>query len=281
MRSIFETLLQLLLVLAAFVLSCLISLGTTYDLSQISTVGFWLESASSAVIMLITYNLVYSMDQNNRARNVKSRYYLAFQTNKIRMNRIHSEKLYDELDRAIKEENKERYINKCNSLIHNITARIAYDDLMNCEDSKAVNILADKYLLNDKQKKKLQRLYLHIRSGKIKIKEVVAERLLQDKELTNIEIDLLDYSEKSVEIKRNVKKIISFVIITMFFSIIDPGLGTVPFWKAFVKNITMFSSSSVSGFISSRGKTNFKTRIYENRNAFFERRLGLSDKFEF
>lgn len=279
MKSIFETILQVFLGIAAFVVSLLITLGISSDFSRISTAAYWIEVAAGAGLMLVIYNLIYIMDQSNRAKNTHSRYYVAFQTNRLRMNFIHENKLYDKLDQAVKDENEERYIKKCTKLIHRITSRTSYADIKGCNGLEELAALGSRLLLKKRAKKRLERLYTRISSGKVKIKEIKTENLLRDKEITLAEPEQLDYSDTALETKRNIQKVVSFVLFSVISAVFTFSLTSIPFWQAFVKNVTMFFGAAISGFASSRGKTNFKTNIYENRNTFFERRLGITDKF--
>ena len=280
MRNVFETILQVFLGIAAFVVSLLITLGISSDFTRVSTAAYWIEVAAGAGLMLVIYNMIYIMDQNNRARNTRSRYYVAFQTNRLRMNFIQENKLYEQLEQAVKDENEERYIKKCTKLIHRITSRTSYEDIKNCNGIEEVNNLSEKLLLKKRGKKKLARLYTKITSGKIKIKEIKTDNLLRDKEITSTEPEQLDYSDAALETKRNIQKVLSFILFSVISAVFTFSLTSVPFWQAFVKNVTMFFGAAISGFASSRGKTNFKTSIYENRNTFFERRLGITEKFE-
>ena len=280
MRNVFETILQVFLGIAAFVVSLLITLGISSDFTRVSTAAYWIEVAAGAGLMLVIYNMIYIMDQNNRARNTRSRYYVAFQTNRLRMNFIQENKLYEQLEQAVKDENEERYIKKCTKLIHRITSRTSYEDIKNCNGIEEVNNLSEKLLLKKRGKKKLVRLYTKITSGKIKIKEIKTDNLLRDKEITSTEPEQLDYSDAALETKRNIQKVLSFILFSVISAVFTFSLTSVPFWQAFVKNVTMFFGAAISGFASSRGKTNFKTSIYENRNTFFERRLGITEKFE-
>lgn len=280
MRNVFETILQVFLGIAAFVVSLLITLGISSDFTRVSTAAYWIEVAAGAGLMLVIYNMIYIMDQNNRARNNRSRYYVAFQTNRLRMNFIQENKLYEQLEQAVKDENEERYIKKCTKLIHRITSRTSYEDIKNCNGIEEVNKLSEKLLLKKRGKKKLARLYTKITSGKIKIKEIKTDNLLRDKEITSTEPEQLDYSDAALETKRNIQKVLSFILFSVISAVFTFSLTSVPFWQAFVKNVTMFFGAAISGFASSRGKTNFKTSIYENRNTFFERRLGITEKFE-
>lgn len=279
MKNIFETILQLVFCIAAFILSLLITLGVTVDFTRISSGAYWIEVAAGAVLMLVIYNLIYIMDQKNRAKDTKSRYYVAFQTNRLRMNKIHSEKLYDKLEEAVREENEQRYASKCTKLIHRATTRLCYDDLKALDGLEALEEKADKFLLPKKAKKRLRRIYKRICGGKVKIKQVNIDGLLKDKEITLVEPDLLDYSDTEMEGWRNVKKVLMFVFTSVASAVFSFAFNSLPFWQAFIKNVTLFFGAAVSGFSSSRAKTNFKTSIYENRNTFFERRLGITDKF--
>lgn len=91
--------------------------------------------------------------------------------------------------------------------------------------------------------------------------------------------EMLDYSDKQYETKRNIFKIVSFIGTSVIMSVISFVFTYMNFWQAFLTNTVLFFGSAISGFYSSIAKTNFKTNIYENRNTFFERRLGITDKY--
>ena len=125
------------------------------------------------------------------------------------------------------------------------------------------------------------KVFIKIKKGKIKIQELQADALLQDKELgKSNDFTILDYSDSAYERKRNIVKILSFIITSVITSVVSFTFTSMSFWQAFLTNLVLFFGSAMSGFTSSYTKTNFKTQIYENRNTFFEKRLGLSDRFE-
>ena len=280
MKSIIQTLVQLAFCIVAFIFTFLVTLGIRADFSILKTAEYWIQVSNNTVLMIFVYNIVFFIDQKNRTSNKGSRFFIAFQTVKLRTEIINKNKMYDKLKEAVKAENEERYRNACNDILRKHTVRFEYNDIINIDENEFIPFL-DKYLIRGKQAKKLLKVFIKIKKGKIKIQELQADALLQDKELgKSNDFTILDYSDSAYERKRNIVKILSFIITSVITSVVSFTFTSMSFWQAFLTNLVLFFGSAMSGFTSSYTKTNFKTQIYENRNTFFEKRLGLSDRFE-
>lgn len=280
MKTVVEVVCQLILCIIAFILSILITLGIRADFNVLKTLEYWIQVASGAFLMIVVYNMIYILDQRAKAKDTKSRFYLALQTNKIRTNIIKEQKLYKEFEKAVEEENKERYKEACNEKIQKLTTRFSYDEIINLEEKEFENF-ASGFLIRDKKLKSLKKLFVKVKTGKIKYKIVKANPLLKDKELQkNDDGSKLDYNGAWYEIKRNVFKIFTFICINIAFAVITLLYTSIGILQAILTNATIFLTSLVSGFFSSYMKTALKTSVYENRNDFFERRLGITEKFE-
>ena len=279
MKSILQTVVQFAFCIVMFIFTFLVTLGIRADFSILKTTEYWIQVSISTVLMIFVYNMIYVIDQRNRSANKQSRFYIAFQTVKIRTELISRNNLYGKLEQAVKEENADRYRNACNAKLHKLTSRFGYDEIVSLSEEEFAPFL-EKFLIRGRSAKRLFKLFGKIKEGKIKIKTLQAEPLLKDKELgkTNSP-ETLDYSDSRYETKRNVFKIASFIATSVIMSVISFVFTYMNFWQALLTNTVLFFGSAISGFYSSVAKTNFKTAVYENRNAFFERRLGLSDKF--
>lgn len=279
MKSVLQTIVQFSFCIVMFIFTFLVTLGIRADFSILETTEYWIQVAISTVLMIFVYNMIYIMDQRNRSANKNSRFYIAFQTVKLRTNFISANRLYEKLEEAVKTENSDRYKNACNVKLQKYTARFSYDDIIDLKEEEFKPFL-EKYLIRGKSLKRLSKLFNKIQEGKIKIRVLRAESLMQDKELgKSNNPEILDYSDKQYETKRNIFKITSFIGTSIIMSVISFVFTYMNFWQALLTNTVLFFGSAISGFYSSIAKTNFKTSIYENRNAFFERRLGITDKF--
>lgn len=279
MKSVLQTIVQFAFCIVMFVFTFLVTLGIRADFSILETTEYWIQVAISTVLMIFVYNMIYIMDQKNRSANKNSRFFIAFQTVKIRTDFISSNHLYEKLEQAVKDENASRYKNACNVKLQKLTSRFGYDEIIGLNEEEFLPFL-EKYLIRKKSAKRLCKLFKKIKEGKIKIRSLQAENLMQDKELGKANNpEILDYSDKQYEAKRNIFKIASFIGTSIIMSVISFVFTYMNFWQALLTNAVLFFGSAISGFYSSVAKTNFKTSVYENRNAFFERRLGITEKF--
>ncbi len=279
MKNILETILQFVFCIVMFVFTFLVTLGIRADFSILETTEYWIQVSISTVLMIFVYNMIYIIDQRNRSANKNSRFYIAFQTVKLRTDQISKNHLYEKLEQAVQDENEARYKNACNAKLQKLTSRFGYDEIIGLNEEEFMPFL-EKYLIREKSTKRFCKLFKKIKEGKIKIRTLQAENLMQDKELGKANSpEMLDYSDKQYETKRNIFKIVSFIGTSVIMSVISFVFTYMNFWQAFLTNTVLFFGSAISGFYSSIAKTNFKTNIYENRNTFFERRLGITDKF--
>jgi len=130
MKNIFETLTQLLFILMGFIVIVLLYLGITLDFTQIKTIAFWVKVSVQLVFTMIVFNTVYTMDRTKRMHNSESRFFKAYATNRMKVKYLEKEKLYDELEKAVKQENADRLEKKCNRKLHRLCTRINYSDVI-------------------------------------------------------------------------------------------------------------------------------------------------------
>lgn len=277
MKNITETLSQIFFLTLFAILVILVSLGIEQDFSVVGTVEFWTEVSIRLTITIILFNIIYYMDVRNRLHDTSSRFYKAYVTNRLRVKEIEKQKLYKQLDDAVKEENEELLQDKCNILLHRICTRINYDIAYSETD---IEEIIKEYKVQPKRQKKLTDLILCIRAGEIKIKQPVkADFFLNDKELAVIKPSSYDYSEVALSIRRNASKIITFTLCSVFIATLSFSLASVDFWTTFVTNFTLFLGAIVSGFSSAYKDVKLKTAIYEKRNRFLLRRLKLEVEY--
>ena len=64
MKNVGETLLQIIFIVASFILIMLLSLGISWNFEQIKTPEFWVKVASQTTLVTIVFNFVYALDKN-------------------------------------------------------------------------------------------------------------------------------------------------------------------------------------------------------------------------
>ena len=276
-KHIFETTTKILFMFLFGIVVILISLGIKQDFSRLKTTIFWTEMLCQLGSTMVIFNLVYSIDLNNRMHDKSSRFFSAYATNIMRIKEIESNKLYDALDDAVALKNKEILIRRCNSLLHRLCTRVCYEDVITNEP---IEYVINKYRVAKKREKKFTNLVKKIREGRIKITPIRSEIFLQDKEVLFKKLDVYDFNDFVYELKRNTEKIITFSICsiitaTLTFSFVSPN-----FWSALLTNFTLFLGAMVSGFMSSTKSIKRKTALYEKRNQFLHKYLDLSVEYK-
>ncbi len=276
-KHIFETATKIIfLILFAFVV-ILISLGIKQDFSRLKTIVFWTETGAQLLATMIIFNIVYSIDLNNRMHDKTSRFFSAYATNIMRIKEIESKKLYDALDSAVDLKNKEILIKKCNSLLHRLCTRVCYEDVTTEEH---IEYIINKFRVAKKREKKFIKLVKKIREGRIKITTVKAETFLQDKEVLFEKYDVYDFNNFFYEFRRNSEKVVTFLICSIITSTLTFSFVSPNFWTALLTNFTLFLGATVSGFMSSAKSIKRKTALYEKRNQFLHKYLDLTNEYK-
>ena len=274
-----QTFSELAFIVLGFFLVVLISLGISLDFSRVKTAIFWVEVCGQFGLTMITFNFIYYIDRRNRMHDIKSRFYISWATNKLRILKIENEKLYDKLDEAVELENLDRLKKKCNRKLYKLCSRISYEEVIDMTKTPE-QILVD-FRVADKNKTKMLKLINQIRSGQIKIKKITSQVFLIDKELSLSRGEEYDFNNTCVELERNGTKAISFLICSILSVSILFSLAMPNFWISLFKNVTFIFGAIVSGFSSSRKNIKLRTSIYERRNVFLQRYLNLTEKYEF
>lgn len=273
---IFETLSQIIFLLVFTIFAILVSLGISQDFSVLATTEFWVQIASQLVLTMTIFNIVHGMDLRNRMHNEDSRFFKAFATFRLRVKEIDTQKLYDKLDIAVEEKNKERLIKKCNDKLHRLCTRVNYEDVITQEP---VDYLINKFKVFEKMEKKFKKLVEKIRTGQIRVVPVKAEVFLQDKEVIFNKDEVYDYSEVAHLLKRNTIKAVTFLVCSIILATITFSLVSPNFWTALVTNFTLFLGATISGFYTASTEIKIKTGLYETRNLFLRKYLDLSIEY--
>lgn len=272
MKNILETIVQILFIFCTFILVVLISLGITLEFEKIKTVTFWIETLGNFVLCMVTFNVVYTYDRRKRMHDKNSRFFKAYATNRMRVKFIEKNKLYTELTQAIELEMLERLKSKCNKKLNRLCCRITYEDAMS---ETPIDELMRINRVLPKRAKKLEKLILKIRAGEIYIKKIEDKVFLSDKELVNAKNDSFDFNDFKVELKRNLTKGLSFWITAIILAMIGFSFYTPNFLISLLKNITFLLNGMVCGISCAIHNIKLRTSIYENRNRFFQRRMGI------
>lgn len=282
MRNIFETISQLVFIVLAFVVLSFISLGVSPDWTRITTSAYWIEVTVRLILVMITFNIIYYLDRKNRANNQKSRFYIAYATNKIRVKRLEEQKLYDELEKAVEQENQNILEVECNRLLKKLCTRIDYNDVMKEVDGilQSEKELIDLFRVAPKKEKKFIKLVRKIRSGEITVNQLNSKMFLRDKEINAKNKNEYDYNEVVYEIERNVERGLIFVLTSMFAAVVTYSFVMVNFWSTFITNVLILFGAIVAGFFSSLKSIKKKTAIYELRNSFLKKYLDIKEEYE-
>lgn len=278
-KHFFSTAIQILFCIVFSIVVIIISLGIEQDFSKILSITYWIQVVSQLSSTMVIFNIVYSLDINNRMHEKTSRFYNAYATNRLRIKEIESKKLYDELDNAVNIKNYEILVKKCNHLLHKICTRVSYDDIILSEVS--IEEIIIKYKVAEKRKKKFIKLVEKIREGRIKVTHIKSDIFLQDKETSFMKNeDIYDYSNVAYEVKRNVRKGLLFLICSILIAVTSFSFVAPDFWSAILTNFTLFCGATMSGFISSSRSIKQKTALYEKRNQFLHKYLGLTTEYK-
>lgn len=276
-----ETVIQIVfMVIFSFVVE-IFGRGIEFDFAMLRTAIFWLDVSLRLVATLIFFNLVFEMDQRNKRSRTDGKYYAIMATYSVRVRKIYADHMFDELDRAVAAENEEQRIIACNEEIHRATTRFSYDDVdwENLNDEK-IEEIAKKYLLNRRAAKRLKRVLYKIANGKVRYHRIKADAILKDQELDKVQKITLDVDYKKLAAKRNINKAVTFLATSVVISAVSGFSLTAPnFLIALMMNATLFLGAIVSALISSVNYTKYRQGVFEARNHFFERRLGIKDEY--
>ena len=149
-NNVTQTISEFIFITLSFFLVLLISLGISLDFSRIRTAVFWVEVAGQFTLTMTTFNFIYYLDRRNRMHDQKSRFYIAWATNKLRVQKIENEKMYEELEKAVEEENLLRLKKKCNKKLYKYCSRLSYDEVI--DKTKTPEELLKEYRVDKKQK---------------------------------------------------------------------------------------------------------------------------------
>lgn len=277
MKNALETIIQFLFILVTFILVVLISLGITLDFSKIKTVTFWVETLGHFGLSMVAYNVLYVYDRSKRMHDKKSRFFKAYATNRLRVKHIEKNKLFDELDKAIDDETALRLKNKCEHKLNRLCSRISYEEAISEKDIE--DLMSENRVL-EKRRPRIKKLIEKIRAGEIHVEKIDEHVFLNDKELVEAKNDSLDFNSFKVELNRNLIKGLTSWSLAILIAMIGFAFYSPNFLISLLKNILFVLSGMVSGITSAIQNVKLRTSIYENRNRFFSRRMGIEEEYQ-
>ena len=288
-KNVIETLTQFLFITFLQVIVIFVSLGVTLDFARVKTGAFWLETALQFITSMIVFNTVFSLSKNNKTHDLKSRFFMAYATNRLRIKEIEKNKRYKDLDDACEKENFERLKNKCNHKLYKICSRICYDDVI---DETPIADLIEKFkvaqnkhmffsnLINKYKKHRFQNLVNKIRAGEIKVKPIKSIYFLIDIETTINSFDTYDLNVYIETFQKNLKKSITFLTCSFFSAVIGFSFYSPYFLKTLFTSITLILSACVSGFVYANKTVKERTALYEKRNSFISNYLDINVEYK-
>ncbi len=277
-NEIFETLSKIALTVFLFIAMMLITLGIELDFSKLLTFSYWITVATQLAFVMIVYNLVCTTHGRTKARNIKSRFYIAYATNVLRVKEIENNNLYLPLSEAVEEENEEIYKRKCNEKIHAITSRFGYEEIVKNIDN--LDELFETCKISNRQAKRLKKVAYKAVSGGYRCVRIKDKMFLKDKELIPHDKSMIALNVANDKLKGNAMRMIMFLVPTIILNVIAYHYTSVDFWTWFVTNLTLCISAVVSGFYEAQREIRSRTAMYEERNAFLKRYLNLDMVYE-
>lgn len=277
-NEIFETLTKIGFAIILLIVIMIITLGIDLDFNRLLILDYWAQVISQLIITMIIFNMVTTSHFRTKTRNEKGRFFIAYATNRLRIKEIENNQLYDKLSEAVTKENQELYIKKCNDLIHKVSLRVNYNEIIDNINNLA-NLFERYKIYKRRDKKKLNKIAYKVYSGKVKIKKVKEVMFLRDKELYNSQESLITLNVAKDKIKGNINKIITFLSVSMFFQMLTTNYQMVDFWTWFITNMTLFISAISSGFYEAQREIRLRTAMYEERNMFLKRYLNLDQTY--
>ena len=264
-------------ILLALVFVIIYTLGFTFDWTKLREPGFWVEVAVRLGATMAIYNAMFSIDSSTRRLATSGRYYEVLATNRIRVDRIYRENLFGALDEAVKAENEERKKRAVNRILRRVSSRLSYEDVIDQPPEK-LDEICKAYLLTDKQKAKLKKTLRKIYSGGVKYEAITADDLLIDKEHDKDRRESLKVDLGTFVLKQNIIKAVMFVLTTIAMSAISRAETNLDLVYVIISNAVLVGGACASAIAMSYNYLKLRTSVFERRNIFLSKRLGLTDE---
>lgn len=266
-------------ILLALVFVIIYTLGFTFDWTKLREPGFWVEVAVRLGATMAIYNAMFSIDSSTRRLATSGRYYEVLATNRIRVDRIYRENLFEALDEAVKAENEDRKHRAINRVLRRVSSRLSYEDVID-QPAEKLDEICKAYLLTDKQKAKLKKTLRKIYSGGVKYEAITADDLLIDKENDKDRRESLKVNLTAFVVKQNILKAFMFVGSTVAMTAISRAETNLDLAYVIISNIVLVLGACISAIAMSYQYIRLRTSVFERRNIFLSKRLGLTDEFK-
>ena len=280
-----RTLIQFALLIVAFVFVAMLSTG--FELRwDLITWSFALLVAVRLAFTLVTYNIVFSIDNLNRRQLKDTKYFVTIATNKKKIDFIYRNKLFNELDNAVKTENKEKFIKSCNNMIRSVSSRLSYDDIcVYDEETKKytypnIDTICNEYNLSKKKKKQLKKIIEKVTDGDVAFEEIDTDDILLDKDDKGDKAPTLKFNFKAFLFKQNIIKAFTFLISTIAMTVMNYTGGMTNFWVELSKNATLLLGGASSAIMLSYNYVKNRTSVFEQKNNFLEKRMGIMEEYK-
>jgi len=272
--SVFHTVMQLALILAAGALVIFASMGLRFNPEKLGELDFWQNVMLKMIAVIAIFNAIFSIYSSLLRQTSDSKYYDVMATNRIRIDEIYKRKLFAELDAAIAEENKDALIAECNEILRRTTSRLSYNDLD--LDNLDIPALCGKYLLNRRQSRRLRRAVMKIANGKVRHEAMKADHILKDKDGDKDKPISATYDLRRFLLRQNILKGAQFIVASVIFAALSFGQVDMTFWQALLTNGILFINAMVSGISFAYSYIKTRTAVFEQRNRFLDRRMGIT-----
>lgn len=276
----FRTVAQIVLLVLVAILAVAWELVVDFNLSRLLTLEFWASVAVKLIVTIICYNIIFTIDNTNRRAVEDSKYFVTLATNKIRIDRIYSEKRFAELKEAVDKENEDNKVSAYDSALHEVDCTLSYADIKDLDDD-GVEQLKDKRLYSSRQFKKIKKVISKIRRGRIRFEFITPEDILFDKEGRKDSVAHMKMNTSLFVLKNNAMKIGSFLLCSIALGVVEgvAASGT-NLWFSILSNLTLIAGALVSAVSSSFNYVKMRTNVFDARNRFLERRLDMHEVFD-
>jgi hypothetical protein len=268
-------------------------MGFDFKPEKLKDTSFRVLVGVRLAVTLITYNIVFGIDNRNRRTAEDTKYYVTLATNKLKVDAIYNEKKFPELDKAVDDENGESYQKACNEKLHKITSRLSYQDVKDCADME--KLYTERLISNKKdswfkkflrklffiktQREKIDKAVEKIRNGKVRYEEITADDILIDKDSKRDSKQSLKFDFGKFLFWQNVYKIFTFMASTVIMTIIDPNKSTADIWVIILLSLSLMSGAVVSAIMLSYTYVKIRTGVFDRRNKFLLRRMDIRAEY--
>jgi hypothetical protein len=281
-KNTFNTIVTVAFVLLAFVLLILMSAGISLEFDRLADVNYWINILIRLVVMMLLYNVIFTFDLQQRKNEPNTAHYIAVATKQLRINRIKRENLFAELGKAVDAENEERYATECTRRLHKVSVRVNFEDLPKepCDISKWLTEMQEKYLINEKDLKRLENVALKILNGKVKIRKLTADDILDMLGDDNEKNNAIIFCSNVLIRYQNLIKAAMFLLGVTAMTVFrwHPSWTDIVF--DVIINSTLLIGATYSAIINSKFFLKRKTIVFNNQNTLLAKRMYLTEEYK-